>query len=75
MLSTVWNTQRGSQSSTEKRRGRKNIEVSRGRDGGEKGEPKGERPVLPMISSLSVLHSLEHPKTVTEISREGGGKR
>ena len=31
MLSTVWNTQRGSQSSIEKRRGRKEIEVSRRR--------------------------------------------
>ena len=41
MLSTVWNTQRGSQSSIEKRRGRKEIEVTRG----EEGEPKGEGPI------------------------------
>ena len=31
MLSTVWNTQRGSQSYTEKRRERKEIEVTRRR--------------------------------------------
>ena len=31
MLSTVWNTQRGSWSSTEKRRGRTEIEVTRRR--------------------------------------------
>jgi len=35
LLSTVWNTQRVSWSSTEKR-GRKKIEVSRGRGGGGK---------------------------------------
>ena len=34
LLSTVWNTQRGSQSSTEKRRGRKEIEVIRRSGGG-----------------------------------------
>ena len=65
MLSTVWNTQRVSWSSTEKR-GRKKIEVSRGRGG----ESRGERPVLPVVSSLSVLHSLEHPNRFTELSRE-----
>ena len=36
MLSIVWNTQRGSQSSTEKRRGRKEIEVTRRRGRGVK---------------------------------------
>ena len=41
VLSTVWNTQRGSQSYTEKRRGRKEIEVTRRRRGG----VKGERPI------------------------------
>ena len=34
MLSTVWNPQRGSRSSIEKRRGRKEIEVSWRRKGG-----------------------------------------
>ena len=36
MLSTVWNTQRGSWSSIEKRRGRNDIEVTRRRVGGAK---------------------------------------
>ena len=75
LLFTIWNTQTGSQSSTEKRRGRKEIEVTRRRGG----ESKGERPVYPVISSLSVLHSLEHTKRFTELSREekreGGDKR
>jgi len=34
------------------------------------GESRGERPVLPVVSSLSVLHSLEHPNRFTELSRE-----
>ena len=66
MLSTVWNTQRGSRSSIEKRRGRKEIEVTRRRGA----ESKGERPILPVISSVSVVHSPEHPKRFTELSRE-----
>ena len=74
MLSTVWIPQRCSQSYTEKRRGRKETEVTRRRGG----ESRGERPVLPVVSSLSVLHSLEHPKRFTELSREekgeGGGR-
>ena len=36
MLSTAWNTQRVSQSYIEKRRGRKEIEVTRRRRGGVK---------------------------------------
>ena len=36
MLSTAWNTQRGSRSYIEKRRGRKEIEVTRKRIGGVK---------------------------------------
>ena len=36
LLSTVWNTQRGSRSSIEKRKGRKEIEVTRRRGGGVK---------------------------------------
>ena len=36
MLSTVWNTQKGSQSYIEKRRERKEIEVTRRRRGGVK---------------------------------------
>ena len=38
----------------------------------------GERQIEPLISSLSVLHSPEHPKRCTELSREekgeGGGR-
>ena len=40
MLSTVWNPQRGSQSYIEKRRGRKEIEVTRRRKGGIKRREK-----------------------------------
>ena len=70
MLSTVWNTQRGSWSYTEKRRGRKETEVARGI----RGESKGERQIQTVISSLSVLHSLEHPKRFTELGREENGE-
>ena len=71
MLSTVWIPQRCSQSYTEKRRGRKETEVARRI----KGESKGERQIQPVISSLSVLHSLEHPKRFTELGREEKGER
>ena len=74
MVSIVWNTQRGSQSSIEKRRGRKEIEMTRRRGGG----VKRREPNLVMISSLSILHSLEHPKRFTGLSREDkaeGGDR
>ena len=123
-FSTVGDTQRGTQYYMKKRRGRREIEVTRRRRGGYKrgernlasnqflfalhslehserfmefhreekreegdrgdqeegrGESKGERPVYPVISSLSVLHSLEHTKRFTELSREekreGGDKR
>ena len=40
MLSTVWNTQRVSQSYIEKRRERKEIEVTRRKEGESKGERK-----------------------------------
>ena len=42
------------------------------------GRSKGERQIQPVISSLSVLHSLEHPERLTELSGgegEGGGDR
>ena len=38
--------------------------------GGENKESKGERQIQPIISSLSVLHSPEHPKKFTELGRE-----
>ena len=46
--------------------------------GGENKESKGERQIQPVISSLSVLHSPEHPERFTELSTEGkaeGGDR
>ena len=37
-------------------------------------ESKGERQIQPVISSLSVLHSPEHTKIFTELSREEKGE-
>ena len=73
MLSIVWNTQRGSQSYTEKRRGRKETEVARRI----KGVNEKERQIQPVITSLSVLHHLENTKRFTELGREEeeGGDR
>ena len=69
MLFTVWIPQRWSQSYTEKRRGRKETEVARRI----KGEIK-RRLIQPVISSLSVLHGLEHTKRFTELGREEKGE-
>ena len=38
------------------------------------GRSKGERQIQPVISSLSVLHSPEHTKRFTELSREEKGE-
>ena len=70
MLSTVWTTQRCSESYTEKRRGRKETEVARRI----KGESKRQRQIQSVISSLSVLHLLEHTKRFTELGREEKGE-
>ena len=43
--------------------------------GGENRESKGERQIQPVISSLSVLHRLEHTKRFTELDREEKGER
>ena len=43
--------------------------------GGENGESKGDRQIQPVISSLSVLHSLEHTKRFTKLGREEKGER
>ena len=76
MLSTVWTPQRCSWIYTEKRRGRKETEVARRIKGGR--ESKGERQIQPVISSLSILHHLEHTKRFTELGRvekrEGGDR-
>ena len=61
---------RCSQSYTEKRRGRKETEVARRI----KGEPKEERQIQPVISSLSVLHHPEHTKRFTELGKEEKGE-
>ena len=111
-FSTLRDTQRGSQSYMEKRRGKRELEVTRMRGGGinrgesklasnhflmctpqldhseifmelyreekreegdrgdqedKSGESKGERQIQPVISSLSILHHLEH----TEIHKVG----
>ena len=42
---------------------------------GEKGESKGERQIQPVISSLSVLHCMEHRKRFIELGREEKGER
>ena len=59
-------TQRGSQSYIEKRRGRRKIEVTRRRKGGIK---RGESN-LASNSSLCALHSLESSERFTELHRE-----
>ena len=70
MCSTVWTTQRCSWSYTEKRRGRKETEVARRIKRGIK-----RRETDPVqISSLSVLHHLEHTKRFTEFGIEEKGE-
>ena len=66
VLATVWIPQRCSRSYTEKRREWKETEVARRI----KGESKGERQIQPVISSLSVLHSPEHPEKFSELCRK-----
>ena len=65
-FSTVRDTQRGSQSYMEMRRGRREIEVTRRRRGG----IKRENASYPVINSLCVLHSLEPSEMFTELYRE-----
>ena len=72
-FSTVGGTQRGSQSCMEKKRGRREIEVTRGRRGGvKKGESKLASNHLPMCSPYS--GSLRDVHRVTP-RREEGGRR
>ena len=79
MCSTVWTTQTCSRSYTEKRRGRKETEVARRIKRGIKRRETDpackhspQTPVIsaPVISSLIVLHHLEHTKRFTELGRE-----
>ena len=50
----------------EKRRRKREIEVTKRRRGG----VKGEREIYPVIISLCALQSLEHPERFTELHRE-----
>ena len=60
-LSTVRDTQRGSQSYMEKRRRRREIEMTRRR----RGEIKRGESNLAVINFLSPLHRPEHPEGFT----------
>ena len=48
--------------------------IDRGGQEDKRGESKGERQIQPVISSLSVLHSLEHTKRFIELGREEKGE-
>ena len=66
MFSIVWTPQRCPQSYTEKRRGRKETEVTRRIKGGIK-----RRETDPASNQFpKCLHSLEHTKRFTELGRE-----
>ena len=65
-FSTARDTQRGSQSYMEKRRGRRDIEVTRKR----RGEVKRGESNLVSNQFPKCLHSLEHPERFTELHRE-----
>ena len=59
---------------TELYREEKREEGDRGGQEDKREESKGERQIQPVISSLSVLHSLEHTKRFTVLCREENGK-
>ena len=69
-FSTVRDTRRGTQSYMEKRRGRREIEVTRRRRGGIKGESKLASNHFPMCSPQS--GSLRDVHRVTQRREEGG---
>ena len=52
----------------------KRKEGDRGGQEDKRGESNGEREIQPVISSLSVLHSLEHTKKFTDLGREEKGE-
>ena len=52
----------------------KRKEGDRGSQEDKGGESKGEGQIQPAISSLNVLHRLEHTKRYTELGREEKGK-
>ena len=59
---------------TELHREEKREEGDRGGQKDKGGESKGERQIQPVISSLSVLHHLEHTKRFTKLGREEKGQ-
>ena len=59
---------------TELYREEKREEGDRGGQEDKRGGSKGARQIQPVISSLSVLHSLEHTKRFTELGREEKGE-
>ena len=70
-FSTVRDTQRGSHSYMEKRRGRREIEVTRSRRGGiKRGESK-----LASNHFVCALHSLDPSEMFIELHREEGRRR
>ena len=66
-FSTVRDTQRGSQSYMEKRRGKWETEVTRMRQGGIK---RGESKLASNHFLMCVLHSLDRSEMFTELYRE-----
>ena len=70
-LSTVRDTQRGTQSYMEKRRGRREIEVTRRRREEIK---RGERKLASNHFSCA-LHSLDPSEMFMDLHREEGGRR
>ena len=59
---------------TELYREKKREEGDRGGQEDKRWGLKGERQIQPVISSLSVLHSLKHTKRFTELVREEKGE-
>ena len=51
----------------------KREEGDRGGQEDKRGDSKGERQIQPVISSLSVLHRLEHTNRFTDLGREENG--
>ena len=69
MLSAICNTQRVSRSYIEKRRGKKEMEVTKRRGGVKRREIN-----VASNRALSVFHSPEHPKRFTDSGREEKGE-
>ena len=69
-FSTVRDTQRGSQSYMKKRRGRREIKMSRRRKGG----TQEERQIYAVVCSQSVLHSPDTDKDSQNWIRKRRGK-